>query len=96
MKQRTLAFERERQASLLVTEKDLWARGMCRVAGVDEAGRGPLAGPVVAAAAIMPPGLFLPGLDDSKKLTPSLREEICQAALRTGVEFGRPRRSGRY
>jgi len=88
VRQRTLAFERERQASLLVTEKDLWSRGRARIAGVDEAGRGPLAGPVVAAAAILPPGLFLPGLDDSKKLSPGLRREICQAALAAGVEYG--------
>ena len=88
MRRRTLEFERERQASLLVTEKDLWTRGFARVAGVDEAGRGPLAGPVVAAAAILPPNLFLPGLDDSKKISPQLREEICQAAMAAGVEFG--------
>ncbi len=88
MRQRTLALERERQASLLVTEKDLWARGLGRVAGVDEAGRGPLAGPVVAAAVILPPDLFLPGLDDSKKLTPGLRDEICAAALQARVVYG--------
>lgn len=87
-KKRTLEFERERQASLLVTERDLWSRGFSRVAGVDEAGRGPLAGPVVAAAAVLPPGLFLPGLDDSKKLSPELREDICRAATAAGVEFG--------
>jgi len=46
------------------------------VAGMDEAGRGPLAGPVVAAAVILPPGLIIPGLDDSKKLTPARREEL--------------------
>ncbi len=85
---RTLEFERERQQSLLVTEKELWARGLARVAGVDEAGRGPLAGPVVAAAAVLPPDLFLPGLDDSKKIPPGLREEICRAAVAAGVEYG--------
>lgn len=44
--------------------------------GVDEAGRGPLAGPVVAAAVILPPGVSLPGLNDSKKLSPSRRERL--------------------
>ncbi|WP_142803481.1 ribonuclease HII [Tepidiphilus sp. J10] len=44
--------------------------------GVDEAGRGPLAGPVVAAAVILPPGASLPGLNDSKKLSPSRRERL--------------------
>ena len=82
-----LAYERARQAELLAFEERLWARGFARVAGVDEAGRGPLAGPVVAAAVVMPPGLFLPGLDDSKKLSPKLREEICRAAVAAGVEF---------
>ncbi|NLG83269.1 MAG: ribonuclease HII [Firmicutes bacterium] len=83
-----LADERVRQAGLLVFEERLWAQGHTRVAGVDEAGRGPLAGPVVAAAVVMPRGLFLPGLDDSKRLSPALREEICRAAMAAGVEFG--------
>jgi ribonuclease HII len=62
-------------------ERALWSRGTTRVAGVDEAGRGPLAGPVVAAAAVFPPkwaktGLprELQGLNDSKQLTPAQRE----------------------
>lgn len=46
------------------------------VAGIDEAGRGPLAGPVVAAACILPEGCYLPGLDDSKKLTERRREQL--------------------
>jgi len=62
------------------------------VAGVDEAGRGPLAGPVVAAAVILPDGLILPGVDDSKKLSPALRDElfdtISREALAIGVGFG--------
>ncbi|MGE5598900.1 MAG: ribonuclease HII [Bacteroidota bacterium] len=83
-----LDLERLRQDGMLVRERALWAQGSRLVAGVDEAGRGPLAGPVVAAAAILPPDLFLPGLDDSKKLSPALREEICRAALEAGVHFG--------
>jgi ribonuclease HII len=64
-------------------ESKLWANGLTRVAGVDEAGRGPLAGPVVAAAVILPPhwgesGLpeALRGLNDSKQLTEARREEF--------------------
>ena len=64
-------------------ESNLWASGLSRIAGVDEAGRGPLAGPVVAAAVILPPhwresGLpaALRGLNDSKQLTESRREEF--------------------
>jgi ribonuclease HII len=62
------------------------------VAGIDEAGRGALAGPVVAAAVIMPPGLVIPGVDDSKKLSPAQRSEmfeiITASALAIGVGFG--------
>lgn len=50
--------------------------GYARVCGIDEAGRGPLAGPVVAAAVILPPGYELPGLNDSKKLTARKREQL--------------------
>ncbi len=57
-------------------ERRLWNRGFRLVAGVDEAGRGPLAGPVVAAAVILPPDAWLPGLDDSKRLTPARREAL--------------------
>lgn len=51
-------------------------RGLRCVAGIDEAGRGPLAGPVVAAAVVLPPGYELPGLDDSKKLSARKREAL--------------------
>ncbi len=59
-------------------EQEMWSRGLKRVAGVDEAGRGPLAGPVAAAAVILDPGRLgeLPGLTDSKKLSPSRREAL--------------------
>jgi ribonuclease HII len=77
-------------------EQPLWRSGVMRVAGVDEAGRGPLAGPVVAAAAILPPrwaesGLpaELAGLNDSKQLTEPQREKFF--AFLTGcdeIEFG--------
>ena len=67
-------------------------RGYRCVAGIDEAGRGPLAGPVVAAAVILPDGLILPGVDDSKKLSPEVREElfeiISREALAVGVGIG--------
>ena len=51
-------------------------QGYYRVAGVDEVGRGALAGPVVAAAVVLPQGLLIPGVDDSKKLSPRKREEL--------------------
>ena len=68
-------------------ERPLWSRGYARVAGVDEAGRGALAGPVVAAAVLLPYGDF--PFDDSKKLTPEQREvfatQIKAVALAWGV-----------
>jgi ribonuclease HII len=64
------------------------------LAGVDEAGRGPIAGPVVAAAVILPPGASLPGVDDSKRLSPATREElfctIHEAAIAVGVGVVEP------
>jgi len=58
--------EQSSRGPSLFYEKSLHARGIRPVAGVDEAGRGPLAGPVVAAAVILPDGFHLEGLDDSK------------------------------
>ena len=57
------------------------AEGFSRVCGIDEAGRGPLAGPVVAAAVILPAGYELPGLNDSKKLTAKKRELLYDALM---------------
>jgi ribonuclease HII len=58
----------------LALESALRARGLRRIAGIDEAGRGPLAGPVAAAAVILPVNFTCPGLDDSKKISPAKRE----------------------
>ncbi len=60
----------------LALESALQARGPQRIAGVDEAGRGPLAGPVAAAAVVLPPGFFCHDLDDSKKLSARKRREL--------------------
>lgn len=57
-------------------EREASAQGHTVIAGVDEAGRGPLAGPVVAAAAILPEGLYIPYVNDSKKLNPVRRKEL--------------------
>ena len=66
-------------------ENEKYAEGYTAVCGCDEAGRGPLCGPVVAAACILPMGLVLDGLNDSKKLTPKKRDklfdDICQNAV---------------
>ena len=59
------AAERERVAALYAYEREAQQEGFSLIAGVDEAGRGPLAGPVVVAAVILPPSLYLPKLNDS-------------------------------
>ena len=73
-------------------ERNAAQQGYTAVCGIDEAGRGPLAGPVYAAAVILPDGLEIPGLNDSKKLTEKKREalfdEICQKAVAYGIGWG--------
>ena len=72
-------------------EEDLWAQGAELVAGIDEVGRGPLAGPVVAAAVILPPKADFPWLErvrDSKALTPRCREELAQRIEEQATAFG--------
>lgn len=68
--------EQQRLEGLFVFEKSLWEQGLRYVAGCDEAGRGPLAGPVVAAAVILAPHTYLLGLDDSKKLSEKKRLQL--------------------
>jgi ribonuclease HII len=69
-------------------EKELQRRGYVLVAGVDEAGRGALAGPVVAAAVILSPGCVLMGLDDSKQVDPECRERLAAAIRRHALAVG--------
>jgi len=68
--------EQNRLLQLTVLEDRIRAKGLQRIAGVDEAGRGPLAGPVVAAACMIAPGLFFEGIDDSKRLSPKKRRAL--------------------
>lgn len=76
---------------LLAFEKELYKEGYEFIAGTDEAGRGPLAGPVVAAAVILPKDLIIDGVNDSKQLTEKKREElfdiIMDKALAVGISF---------
>ncbi|MDE3058315.1 MAG: ribonuclease HII [Bacteroidota bacterium] len=73
----------------LAYERIFWSHGITHIAGVDEAGRGPLAGPVVAAAVIFPREATIPGVNDSKQLTEKRREilfdEIYRYAIAVGV-----------
>ncbi len=67
---------KETETRLKDIEKTLFKKGYYHIAGTDEAGRGPLAGPVVAAAVIIPQGVTIAGLNDSKKLTKNQREKL--------------------
>mgnify|MGYP002331930850 CR=1 FL=1 len=69
-------------------ERKWWEQGKLLVAGVDEAGRGPLAGPVVAAAVILPRDVVLLGLDDSKTLSPAQRTRLYRRIMRCAVSVG--------
>ena len=68
-------------------EERLQNEGYRNVCGVDEAGRGPLCGPVVAAACILPHGFVLPGLNDSKKLTAKKREQLFEVICENAVAY---------
>ena len=69
-------------------ENQLFAQGIKLVCGVDEAGRGPLAGPVCAAAVILPPNIDIPGLDDSKKLSDKKRRELFPIIKKKAIAYG--------
>ncbi len=77
-----------RRRVLLRHERALWARGVMRIAGVDEVGVGPLAGPLVAAAVILPPEVPLRGVDDSKKLVRSQREHLSEQIKACAIAVG--------
>ncbi len=80
--------ERRRLKQLLALEQSFWDRGLELLAGVDEAGRGPLAGPVLAAAVILPEGVAIEGVDDSKRLSPALREELAAEISARAICYG--------
>lgn len=69
-------------------EQELFSQGFELVCGIDEAGRGPLAGPVCAAAVILPANLEIPGLNDSKKLTDKKRRELFPIIKEQAIAYG--------
>jgi ribonuclease HII len=79
--------EGQRLRKMLQYENALWATGVLRVAGVDEAGMSPLAGPVFAAAVVFAPGSRIPGVDDSKKLDAAARERLAVEIKTTAVAW---------
>jgi ribonuclease HII len=75
-RRQAVAREAARLDAMLAIERDYWRNGYALLAGVDEAGAGPWAGPVVAGAVILPPNLAIPGVNDSKQLTARQRERL--------------------
>lgn len=80
--------EKDRIDHLLKHERALWREGEVYIAGVDEAGRGPLAGPVVAGAVIFPENVFIEGIDDSKKLNSKKRDDLFPIILNAAISVG--------
>jgi ribonuclease HII len=77
-----------KQVSINFFENNLRSKETLLVAGVDEVGRGPLAGPVVAAAVVFPPGVTIPGVTDSKQLTPKQRESLFPLIIQNALCVG--------
>jgi len=80
--------EDRRQNAMLFMERELWEQGIERIAGVDEVGVGPMAGPVVAAAVVFPPDVAPFGVDDSKRLDAAQREELAGEIRATAEGIG--------
>lgn len=82
-------MSRARFSTMSIHEKRIYAQGFQKIAGIDEAGRGPLAGPVVAAACILPRGTYFANLNDSKQVSPEQREILYKKLNEAkGVLFG--------
>lgn len=79
--------EEERYKSMLIIEKEKTAEGYNLICGVDEAGRGPLAGAVYAAAVILPQGIVIPGLNDSKKISEKRRENLFEVIIEKAAAY---------
>lgn len=87
MAKRTAEQEQARLLALSVRERRYWEQGLL-AAGADEVGRGPLAGPVVAAAVLLPPGCLIEGVDDSKKLSERKREQLYERIREKAIAYG--------
>lgn len=87
-KQELWELEQQRLRRMLSEEEMLGMQGYEKVAGVDEAGRGPLAGPVIAAAVILKPGTLIKDLKDSKKLSARSRENIFEQIIFNALSYG--------
>ena len=79
--------EQERLTKLKEIEKDLYQKGFQKICGIDEAGRGPLAGPVVVAGVIMPQDSMIEGINDSKKVSEKKREKLYDLILEEAISY---------
>ena len=79
--------EEERLINLKQMEKELYQKGFQRIAGIDEAGRGPLAGPVVVAGVIMPKDSMIEGVNDSKKVSEKKREKLYDLIIEEAISY---------
>ncbi|MCR3922807.1 MAG: ribonuclease HII [Firmicutes bacterium] len=86
-RQKARQVEKERLQALQNYEREARMLGYTYIAGVDEVGRGPLAGPVMAAAVILPEEFFLPGINDSKKVSPQKREKLYDTISQVAVAW---------
>ena len=91
-KEDRLTKQKEKLETMKSFERPLWAAGMKYIAGIDEVGRGPLAGPVVTAAVILPEDFDVLGVDDSKKLSPKKREELYELIMEKAIAVSIGRR----
>lgn len=80
--------EQERLEKLKEIENELYLKGAKRICGIDEAGRGPLAGPVVVAAVVMPEDSFIEGVNDSKKVSEKKREKLYDEITNNAIAWG--------
>ncbi len=87
-KEERLQMQREKLADMRIREDELRAEGYKYIAGVDEVGRGPLAGPVIAAAVVLPEDFDVLGIDDSKKLSEKKRNELFEIITEKAVAIG--------
>ena len=79
--------ELERLTKIKEIEKDLYSKGFKNICGIDEAGRGPLAGPVVVAGVIMPQDSMIEGINDSKKVTEKRREKLYDVIKEEAISY---------
>ena len=80
--------ELERLNEIQKIEKELYSQGITSICGIDEAGRGPLAGPVVVASVIMPKDSMIEGVNDSKKVSESKREALYEKIIEEAISYG--------